>query len=156
MVSRGQWKFWNRRVIESVLWLGRFIWDARLVAQSCLTLCGPMDCSLPGSSVHRIFQAKILEWVAISYSRGSSQPRDQTRASHIAGRWFTFWATRETLIGKNEGSKIARKIARKTKWGNNCQIQLKFIKKYNNQDCVCDTGMHRAMDQKKEEKETCL
>ena len=84
MVSRGQWKFWNRRVIESVLWLGRFIWDARLVAQSCLTLCGPMDCSLPGSSVHRIFQAKILEWVAISYSRGSSQPRDQTRISCVS------------------------------------------------------------------------
>ena len=42
------------------------------VAQSCLTLCNPMDCSLPGSSVHRIFKARILEWVAISSSRGSS------------------------------------------------------------------------------------
>ena len=49
------------------------------VAQSCLTLCNPMDCSLLGSSVHEIFQARILEWVAISFSRGSSQPRDQTR-----------------------------------------------------------------------------
>ena len=49
-----------------------------LVAQSCPTLCDPMDCSLPGSSVHKIFQARILEWVAISFSRGSSQPRDQT------------------------------------------------------------------------------
>ena len=48
------------------------------VAQSCLTLCGPMDCSLPGISVHGIFQARILEWVATSVSRGSSQPRDQT------------------------------------------------------------------------------
>ena len=47
-----------------------------LVAQSCLTLCDPMDCSPPGSSVHEIFQARILEWVAISFSRGSSQPRD--------------------------------------------------------------------------------
>ena len=46
------------------------------VAQSCLTLCDPMDCSLPGSSVHGILQARILEWVAISFSRGSSQPRD--------------------------------------------------------------------------------
>ena len=46
--------------------------------QSCLTLCGLMDCSLPGSSVHVILQAKILERVAISFSRGSSQPRDQT------------------------------------------------------------------------------
>ena len=46
--------------------------------QSCLTLCDPMDCSPPGSSVHEIFQARILQWVAISYSRGSSWPRDQT------------------------------------------------------------------------------
>ena len=49
-----------------------------LVLQSYLTLCGPMNCSLPGSSVHSILQARILEWVAISYSRGSSQPRDRT------------------------------------------------------------------------------
>ena len=49
-------------------------------AQSCLTLCNPMDCSPPGSSVHGIFQAGILERVAISYSRGSSQPRDRTQA----------------------------------------------------------------------------
>ena len=47
-----------------------------LVTQSCLTLCNPMDCSPPGSSVHEILQARLLEWVAISYSRGSSQPRD--------------------------------------------------------------------------------
>ena len=59
------------------------------VSQSCLTLCNPMDCSPPGSSVHGIFQARILEWVAISFSRGSSQPRDQTQVSHIAGRCFT-------------------------------------------------------------------
>ena len=55
-------------------------------AQSCPTLCDPMDCSLPGSSVHGIFQARILECVAISFSRGSSRPRDQTWVSHIAGR----------------------------------------------------------------------
>ena len=48
------------------------------IAQLCLTLCDPMDCSLPGSSVHGILQARILEWVTISSSRGSSQPRDQT------------------------------------------------------------------------------
>ena len=46
------------------------------VAQSCPTLCDPMDCSPPGSSVHGIFQARVLEWVAISFSRGSSQPKD--------------------------------------------------------------------------------
>ena len=60
-----------------------------LVAQSCLTLCNPMDCSLPVSSVHEIFQAKILEWVAFSFSWGSSQPRGQTRVSCTAGGVFT-------------------------------------------------------------------
>ena len=55
------------------------------VAQSCLTLCDPVDYSPPGSSAHRISQARILEWVAISFSRGSSQPRDQTEVSSITG-----------------------------------------------------------------------
>ena len=66
-----------------------------LVVQSIPTLCDLMDCSLPGSSIHRILQARILEWVAISFSRGSSWPRDRTRVSCIAGRFFTVWATRE-------------------------------------------------------------
>ena len=65
------------------------------VTQSCLTLYDPMDCSLPGSSVHGILQARILEWVVIPFSRRSSQPRDWTCSSHIAGRFFTIWATRE-------------------------------------------------------------
>ena len=52
-----------------------------------------MDCSPPGSSVHGILQARILEWVAISFSRGSSQPWDRIRVSHIVGRFFTVWAT---------------------------------------------------------------
>ena len=62
------------------------------VAQSCLTLYDPMDCSLPGSSVHGIFQAIVMEWIAISFSRGSSQPRNWTWVSH---RRLTIWATRE-------------------------------------------------------------
>ena len=65
------------------------------VTQSCLTLCDPMDCSLPGSSVHGIFQARVLECIAISFSRGSSGPRNWTRVSCIAGRRLTVWATRE-------------------------------------------------------------
>ena len=63
--------------------------------QSCLTLCDPMDCSLPGSFIHGIFQARVLEWVAISFSRGSSWPRDWTQVSLIESRCFTVWATRE-------------------------------------------------------------
>ena len=71
---------------------GRF-WLKCLVAQLCLILCDLMDCSLPGSSAHGILQARILEWVVISFSRGSFQPKDQTRISYIAGRFFTIWAT---------------------------------------------------------------
>ena len=69
------------------------------VAQLCPTLCDPMDCSLPGSSVHGIPQARLLEWVAVPFSRGSSQPRDQTQVSCIAGGFFTFWATGEAHKG---------------------------------------------------------
>ena len=64
-------------------------------AQSCPTLCNPMDCRLPRSSVHGIFQAIVLEWIAISFSRGSFQPRDWTWVSRIVDRCFTIWATRE-------------------------------------------------------------
>ena len=56
-----------------------------LITQSCPTLCNPMDCTRPSSSVHGIFQARILEWVAIPFSRGSSLPKDQTQVSHITG-----------------------------------------------------------------------
>ena len=66
-----------------------------LVTKSCPTLCDPMDYSLPGSSIHGILQARILEWVAISFSRGYSQPRNWTRVSCIAGRFFTNWAMRD-------------------------------------------------------------
>ena len=76
--------------------------------QSCLTLRDPMDCSPPGSSVHGIFQARVLEWGAISsrilewaailYSRWSSWPRDGNRVSCLAGGFFTVWATREAPL----------------------------------------------------------
>ena len=79
-----------------------FLWwmlvsQRREVAQSCPTLCNPMDQSLPVSSIHGIFQARVLEWVAISFSSGSSQPRDRTQVSRIGGRHFIVWATREAL-----------------------------------------------------------
>ena len=64
-------------------------------AQLCLTLCDPMDCSPPGSSVRGIFQARVLEWVASSCSRGSSWPRDWTWVSCTVDRCFTIWTTRE-------------------------------------------------------------
>ena len=64
-----------------------------LLTQLCLTVCNSMDCSPPGSSVHGILQAKILKWVAISFSKGSSWARDQTRISYMAGRFFTAEST---------------------------------------------------------------
>ena len=59
------------------------------LAQLCPTSCDSMDCNLPGSSVHRILQARILEWVAFPFSKRSSQPRDRTQVSHITGGFFT-------------------------------------------------------------------
>ena len=70
------------------------------VSQSCPTLWDPMDLRPPGSSVHGILQARILEWVAIPFSRGSSWPSDGTRVSHIAGRFLTVWATSEVFFLK--------------------------------------------------------
>ena len=70
-------------------------WCIHVRTQVCPGLCDHVDCSLPGSPAHGIFQARVLEWVAISFSRGSSKPRDHTQVSHIAGRHFTLRATRE-------------------------------------------------------------
>ena len=66
--------------------------------KSCPTLCDPIDCSLSGSSVHEIFQARVLESIAISFSRGSSRPRNRTRVSHITGRRFTVWVYRVLIL----------------------------------------------------------
>ena len=67
-----------------------------LVTQSCLTLCDPMDHSLPGSSVRGISQSRILEWLAVSFTRGSSRPRDPTQVS-CSGRQILYpWATCDT------------------------------------------------------------
>ena len=76
-----------------IIWKWKYLnFDKRPLcvhAQSCLTLCDPMDCSPPGSPVHEIFQARILEWAAIHFSRESSWLRDWTQVSWIAGRSFT-------------------------------------------------------------------
>ena len=69
-----------------------------LVTQSCPTLCDPMDCGPPGSSVHGILQARILERVAMPSSRGSFQSKDRTQVAFTAGRFFTIWTTKEASL----------------------------------------------------------
>ena len=69
-----------------------------LVAQSCPILCDPMNCSPPDSSAHGILQVRILELIATSFSRRSSQPRNRTQVSHIVVRFFTIWATRKIIL----------------------------------------------------------
>ena len=93
------------------------------VAQSCLTVCDPMDCSIPGFSVHGIFQARVLEWGAISFSRGSSRPSEWTWFSHTAGRCFTLWASREAL--KDRGD-TQRKSLKKEEGGLAAKAPCKY------------------------------
>ena len=92
--TRGSWCAEVHEVTKSWIWLQ----SESEVAQSFPTLCDHMDCNLPGFSVLGIFQTRVLEWVAISFSRESSQPRDRTSVSRIGGRCFTLWATREALV----------------------------------------------------------
>ena len=90
-----------------------------LGAQSCPILCDSMDCSPPGSSVHGTLQARILQWVAMPSSRGSSQPRDQTQVSCIVDRFFTIWTTREAhnypITVKKEDLRWSKDL-KKPKW----------------------------------------
>ena len=86
------------KILEFQLQHESFQWTPRTDLQSCPTLCDPMDCSPPGSSVHGFFQTGILEWVAISFSKGSSRPRDRTWVSCTTGRFFTIWAKREIRL----------------------------------------------------------
>ena len=96
--------------------------------QSCPTFCDPMGCSLSGSSICRILQVRIPEWVAIPFSRGSSWLRDRTRASCIAGRFFTIWATREALVltDRRKGRPYAGSWERFTMktWGSHILMML--------------------------------
>ena len=84
-----------------------------LVIQSYPTLCDPVNCA-PGSFIHGILQVRILEWVAISFSRGSTQPRDRTLASCIASKFFTVRGTREASNTHKGGSKKIKK--KKSAW----------------------------------------
>ena len=99
------WFFFTRNIsrpiyfpISSLSFYYLIKWSEVKVTQSRPTLCNPMDCGLPGFSVHGILQARILEWIAIPFSMGSSQLRDQTQLSHTAGVFLTTWATRESRI----------------------------------------------------------
>ena len=114
-------------------------------AQSCLTLCNPIDCSLPGSSVHRILEARILEWVAMPSSRESSPPRDQTQVSCTAGGFFTIWATTEApcfhLIYIH---KTYPKLMKKKFLGENkAPFSPSWTKRRVGQSCTSRTGTER-------------
>ena len=103
------WATWEALDSIEVKW--------REVTQSCPTLCDPMDCSLPGSSVHGIFQAIVLEWIAISFSKGSSQSRDRTRVSRIVDRRFTVWAAKNKRLTPEESTVCISDI-----FGHSCQF----------------------------------
>ena len=90
-------RIWITNSLGVVFYILLYAESESEVSQSCPTLCDPIDCSLPVSSVHGIFQARVLEWAAISFSRGSSRPRDRTPVSLIVGRYFTILATRDAL-----------------------------------------------------------
>ena len=116
-------------------------WLYRLHKWECLvtklrpTLCNPMDCSLRGSSVHGILQARILKWVAISSSRGPSQPRDPTWVSWIAGGFFTNWATREAQYS-TRSFQFLRNFLPTRHWAFSLSKKsYKWIQ--SNQGCVC-------------------
>ena len=89
---------WSKPQSIFILILTTCVYVCVLVTQSCLTLCNPVDCSPPGSSVHGILQARMLEWVAVPFSTGSSQLWDQTQVSCIAGIFFTDWVTRKACV----------------------------------------------------------
>ena len=106
-IDESEWNWWKWMKLMNMNEI-----DESEVAQSYSTLCDPKDCSPPGSSTHGIFQIRILEWVAISFSRGSSQPRNRTQVCCIAGRLFTIWTTKEGNAGLEEaqaGIKISRR-----------------------------------------------
>ena len=90
--------------------------------QLCLSLLDPMDCSLPGSSVHGISQARILAWFAVPFSGGSSQPRDRTQVSCTAGRLSTVWAAREAQQGQIDTEAQRLKGKKKKKQVGGAQI----------------------------------
>ena len=96
---------WETKAVDLKLDQLLFIFTLKVkVAQLCPSLCDPMDCSPSGSSVHGIHQARILDWVAVPFSKGFLQLWRRTQVSHIAGGFFTSWATREAQEYTGVGS----------------------------------------------------
>ena len=112
-----------------------------LVTKSCPTLCGPMGCSPPGSSVHRLLQGKILEWVVIFFSRGSSRPRDWTCLSCIGRRILDHWVIREAHLKKKK-----KKIIYLLYWVLEAALGILFP----------DQGSHRTQGFSKATWKTCF
>ena len=100
IIFKGKKEKWSQLITKCISLCAKSV-------QWCPTLCGPMDWSPPGSSVHGILQARILEGFAMPSSRGSSWPRDQTWVFHIAGRFFTLWATKVPSTYGLEGHKCS-------------------------------------------------
>ena len=103
-------------------------WSESEVTQLCLTLCDPVDCSLPGFSISGIPQARILEWAAISFFRGSSPPRDRIQVSHIAGRRLILWATKEVLIRATKNAVIWERVGKGFPDVRQNEREIKFIR----------------------------
>ena len=103
---------WNHHICH-----GLWKWKVKvLITQWCPILFNLRDCRLPGSSVHGILQVRILEWVAIPFSRGSSQPKNRTQVSCMTSRFFTIWATREALCVSWVISKARNKSSQMERW----------------------------------------
>ena len=124
------WTMWHERssdLLNQEIVIERVIWKAKkwvLVTWSCPTLCDPLDCSPPGSSVYRISQARILEWVVTSFFRGCSQSRDQILVSCI-GRWILYHsATREAQYFTTE--------KKKNNWSSRANISSSIYRKQTN------------------------
>ena len=104
-------------------------WSHSVVSDSLL----PVDCSPPGSSIHGILQTRIMEWVAIAFSRGSSRPRDRTQVSCIAGGFFTSWATREASTAHDQEKNQPRRKTGKNLNGHfskeGTQVSTKHMKR---------------------------
>ena len=110
----------------------------KVKVKSCPTLCDPVDYNLSGSSVHGIFQARVLQWIAISFSRGSSQPRNQSRVSCIAGRCFTIWATREAPCSMVDWIQISMQKSTASQHAGSNQLEHTWGK--DGKESACNAG----------------